>query len=167
MNDPLVFQAWRIRDTAAEDAVLCGMIRWPNVVVPSVRDMGLTAADFSQYKAAALFDAAAWVAAETELYACLADIYAEVKRRGLRADMGGPDCVIWLADIWFCSYWPNDIGQWWLEEYDPLPHRAAVALAMGRKVMHLAARREAVHRAAEAARDAIDGVHDTDTYEDE
>ncbi len=164
MTDPIVLAAWRIRDEGAEEAVLCGLLRWPEVCGARIRETGIGAADFSQHKAAALFDVACYVAAGFD-HGPVA-VYHEVLARRLRDDLGGREFGGWLAHLWFCRHWEPDIVQWWDAACDTMPTQAAVAVAMAKKVKHLAARRDAVHRAAEQARDALDGVFDTDTYEE-
>ncbi len=164
MTDPLLLAVWRIRDEGAEEAVLCGLMRWPEFCSAAVRETALTAADFTQFRTAAMYDVACYVAAGFD-HGPVA-VYREVLTRRLRADLGGREFGSWLAHLWFCRHWEPDLLQWWDAACDHMPTQAAVAVAMAKKVRHLAARRDAVHRAAEQARDALDGVFDTDTYDE-
>lgn len=72
------------------------------------------------------------------------------------------DAAVWLSELFFVDPWFVDMTDW-ADVHDLVtPFRTWAAVAAAAKVMHLAARRGAIHAAMETIRDAVDPTGDAD-----
>lgn len=155
----------RLKDMLAEQAVLCGILHAPHEMFRQLSKIGLTADHFGHRREMAAFEILKemWVLGRTiEL-----DVVWRWFRHKLPVEDQG-DSAIWLCDLWVVDFWDERMRFFWIDSpLDNLPTGyASRGLAAAAKVKWLSARRNAIYRANQVIRDAMDGVADADTFEE-
>lgn len=152
----------RMNAPLAERCVLCGLMREPAATRAGIVAKGFTKGDLYYAMHQELFDVQMYL-----LNGCgtadLVEVYDELRLRKRQAQCGTTtwlgfashnDCAKFLIDVWTCLPHVRDVRDW-ADPDDRNDFYAWAALAGVNKVMHLAARRQAIHAANELIRDAL------------
>lgn len=155
-----------LRDVSAENAVLCGILHEPNEMFRQLAKLGLTEDHFGHHLQLVAFGIL------KELWTKGTHIDPVTAWRFFKRELPGDDKIdlaAWICDLWVLSWWDEKIGFFWVESpLDKLSTGyASRGLAAAAKVKWLASRRNAIHRANQVIRDAVDGVTGPDDYEDQ
>lgn len=154
----------RLRDVDAERAVLCGVLRDARAAFVGLAKVGLTAAEFGH-------------ALEMDCFLTLTDMWKRgreinlvsswhaIRRAGIERKYDLNSAIL-VADLFTWDWWPSDIMQIWEPEYFELGLKTGLCLAAAKKVKWLATRRDAIYRANEVIRNALDGAIGPEFYED-
>ena len=131
-------------DERAERQILASLMRWPDVACPACLELGVETGDFYFHRHQLVFFAA-WELVGSGCGTAPADVYLVLRGEGGLPELGH-NPALWLAEVY-----GEDVLH---GVYDALE-----------SVRWLAARREVIHRATEALRDAHDGCRELEYYE--
>lgn len=149
-----------LHDEVAEACILAGMMREPDETVAVLRGVKFDRGAFYDDAHMRLYDVLMYVYLGGAADGMLVGAYCELRRR----DPRWQNLAVWLVEVWEAN-WFDGVAKWAPFEYPERSFPVWVAAAATARVLHLSARRHAVHAARELLREALSPTGGADEIE--